>query len=90
MQEFHCPLLRAVRQCNAAVAPPTNPRQCGGAVKELHCHTAPGQCDSALQEFHCPLPQGSEAVHCRNSTAHSRQAIRQCIARVPLPTAPRQ
>ena len=37
-----------------------------------------------------PLPPGSEAVHCRSSTAHCPQAVRQCIAGVALPTAPRQ
>ena len=40
------------------------------------------------QESHCPLPPGSEAVHSRGSTAHCPQAVRQCIAGVPLPTAP--
>ena len=43
-----------------------------------------------MQELHCPLPPGSEAVHCRSSTAHCPQAVRQCIAGVALPTAPRQ
>ena len=40
--------------------------------------------------FHCPLPQGSEAVHCRSCTAHCPQQVRQCIAGVALPTAPRR
>ena len=34
--------------------------------------------------------QGSEAVHCRGCTVRCPKAVRQCIARVPLPTAPRQ
>ena len=52
--------------------------------------TAPRQCGSVLQEVHCPQPPGSEAVHCRRSTAHYPQAVRQCIEGGPLPTAPRQ
>ena len=48
---------------------------------------APRHWGSALQELHCLLPEGSEAVHCRNSTAHCPQAVRQCIAGVALPTA---
>ena len=43
-----------------------------------------------MQEFHYPLPPGSEAVRCKSSTTHCPQAARQCIAGVPLPTAPRQ
>ena len=43
-----------------------------------------------MQEFHCPLPPGSEAVCCRRSTAPCPQAVGQCIAEGPLPTAPRQ
>ena len=38
----------------------------------------------------CPLPPGSEAAHCKSSTAHCPQAVRQCIAEVALPTAPGQ
>ena len=38
----------------------------------------------------CPLPPGSEAVHCRSCAAHCPQAVKRGIARVPLPTAPRQ
>ena len=45
---------------------------------------------SALQELHCPLPPGTEAVHCRSSTAHCLRAVRQCIAEAALSTAPRQ
>ena len=37
-----------------------------------------------------PLPPSSGAVRCRSSTAHCPQAVRQCIARVALPAAPRQ
>ena len=38
----------------------------------------------------CPLPPGSEAVHCKSSTARCPEAVRQCIAGVALPTAPGQ
>ena len=44
----------------------------------------------ALHEIHCPLPLGSGTVHCLRSTAHYPQAVRRCIAGVPLPTALRQ
>ena len=36
------------------------------------------------------MPLSSEAVHNRRSTAHCPRAVRQCIAGVPLPTAPRR
>ena len=52
--------------------------------------TAPSCWDSVLQEVHCPLPPGSEAVYCRRSPAHCPDTVEQCIAGVPLPTAPRQ
>ena len=52
--------------------------------------TAPRQWGYLLQGFICPLPPGSEAVHCRRSTAPCPQAVEQRIAKVPLPTAPRQ
>jgi hypothetical protein len=42
-----------------------------------------------LQEIHCPLPPGSGAAHCKSPTAHCPQAVRQCDAGGPLPTAPR-
>ena len=49
------------------------------------------QCGSALQEFHCPLPLGSVvAVHCRSSTTPCPHLVWQCMAGVPLPTAPTQ
>ena len=84
----NCP--RAVRQCIAEVALPTTPRQRGSALQELHCPLPPGseavRCRSCTA--HCP--QGGEAVPCRGSTAHCPQAVGQCIAGVPLPTAPRQ
>ena len=73
MQECHCPPPQAVRQCIARIALPTAPRQCG----------------SALRQLHCPLPLGRETMRCRSSTAHCLQAVRQCIAGVPLLTAPR-
>ena len=43
-----------------------------------------------MQELHCPLPPGSEAADCRSCTAHRPQAVRQCEALFPLPTAPRR
>ena len=36
------------------------------------------------------MPPSGEAVHCRSSTAHCPQAVRQCNAAVLLPTAPGQ
>ena len=36
------------------------------------------------------MPPDSEVVHCRSCTAHCPLTVRQCIAGVPLPTAPRQ
>ena len=50
--------------------------------------TAPRQWGSVLRELHCPLPPGSEAEHCRRSTAPCPRAVVQCVAGVPLPTAP--
>ena len=43
-----------------------------------------------MQKLHCALPPGSGAVHCRSWTAHCPKAVRQCVAGVALPTAPRQ
>ena len=37
-----------------------------------------------------PLPQGREAVYGRSTTPHCPQAMRQCEAGFPLPTAPRR
>ena len=37
-----------------------------------------------------PTTPGSEAVHCRRSTAHYPRAVRRCLAGVALPFAPRQ
>ena len=37
-----------------------------------------------------PLRPGSVALHCRSSTAHCPQVVRQCIAEVAPPTAPRR
>ena len=97
-----CP--QAVRQCSAGVALPTAPRQCGSALQELHCPPPPGpgavccrsttahcprQGGSVLQEMPGPLPQGREAVSGGSTTPHCPQAMRQCKARFPLPTAPR-
>ena len=84
----HCP--QAVRQCIAGVALPTAPKQWGSALQEFHCPVPPGSevvhCRSC--SVHCP--QGNEAVRCRSCTAHCPQAVRQCIAGVALPTAPKQ
>ena len=44
----------------------------------------------ALQDFDCPPPPGGVAVHCRSCTAQCPEAVRQCVARVPLPTAPKR
>ena len=51
---------------------------------------APRQSGSVLQECHGPLPLGDATVYCRSCTAYCPQAVRQCIAGVPLPPAPRQ
>ena len=59
-------------QCIAGVTLPTAPRQSG----------------SALQEFHCPLPQGSEAEHCRSCTAHWPQAVGSALQEVHCPLLP--
>ena len=42
-----------------------------------------------LQELNCTLSPGIWAVHWRSCSAHCPQAVRQCIAGVALPTAPR-
>ena len=69
---------------------PTAPRQWGSALQEFHCPLPPGSevvhCRSCTA--HCP--KGSEAVHCRSCTAYCPQAVRECIAEIALPTAPRQ
>ena len=58
-------------------------------------HTAQqstAQANAAQQstaQIHCPLPPGSGAAHCKSPTAHCPQAVRQCVAGGPLPTAPR-
>ena len=51
--------------------------------------TAPRHWGSALR-LHGLLPIGSEAVHWRSCTTHCPQSVRQYIAGVSLPTAPRQ
>ena len=51
---------------------------------------AHGQCGSVLQELHCPWPPGGVVVRYTSCTAHTPLAVRQCIARLPLPTAPKQ
>ena len=69
-----------------------------GSAQWNSCHALPhcsravsrGQWACALQEFHCPPPPGGVAVHCRSCTDHCPEAVRQCIAGIALPTAPRQ
>ena len=51
---------------------------------------APRQSGSVLQECHCPLPLGDATVYCRSCTAPCPQAMWQCEAGIPLPTAPRR
>ena len=36
------------------------------------------------------MPPGTEAVRCTSCPTHCPQAVRQCVARVALPTAPMQ
>ena len=67
-EEFHCPLPQARRQCIAGDARPTAPRQGG----------------REWQEYHSPLPSSNAAVWSRISTAHSPQAVWQCVT---LPAA---
>ena len=95
-QEFHCPmpLGNVAVHCmssalKAAAASWAGPRP-------------PSWLTCALQEFHCPPPPGgeqvywrsctahcrSEAVRCGSNTAHGREAVRPCIARVSPPLAP--
>ena len=47
------------------------------------------QSGSALQEFLCPLPPSGVAVHSTSSYAHCPQAVRHCIARLHMPSAPK-
>ena len=104
-QEFHCPfpLGSEIVYCRSCTA--QCPRQSGSALHEFHCPLPPGsealhcrsstaQCPQAVKRCyaraHCPLPPGSEAVRSRSSTAHCpREAVRQCIAGIALPTTPR-
>ena len=79
---------------------PTNPRQCGNALQEYRSLDSvrlldrtprpPSWWARALQEFHCPLPLSGVAVHDKSCTARCPQAVWQCGAGVPLPTAPTQ
>ena len=83
----HCP--QTVWLCKAGAPLPTAPRRCGSAVQEFHCplpRRSEARCTSSTA--HCPLPPDSVVVQSRSSTAHCPQAVRQCIAGVPLPTAP--
>ena len=67
-----------------------------GSAQWNSCHALPhcsgavgrGYWAHALHEFHCPPPPSGVAVHCKNCTAHFPQAVRQCVARIALPTAP--
>ena len=51
-------------------------------------HTTPHH--TTPHQVHCPLPPGSAEKNSRRSTARCPQAVGQCIAGVPLPTAPRR
>ena len=65
----------------------------------VNCRTALGQCAVEIplytvslpsgsgqrNSFRCPLPQGSDAVNPRRSTAHCCKAVGQCTEGVPLP-----
>ena len=102
----HCPQARVSAQCIASggrgeeFCPPlpTAPWPEGKTEKSRQCiairPTATilrvDWCQVTRQELHRPLPPGSEVVYCGRSTAHCPQAVRQCIAGVALPTAPRQ
>ena len=74
------------RQSNTGQA-----RMCISLAKQQHTSTqralrhTPLPFTCALGQTSQPLPSGNSA-----STAHCPQAVGQCIARVPLPTAPRQ
>ena len=75
-------------QCIVAEKQHTTHMQSSGALKGVPLPTALRHCGIALQEFNPPLPRGSVAAHCRNSTAHCPQTVWRCIAVIPLPTAP--
>ena len=78
----HCP--QAAWQCTAGVALPIAPRQCGSALQGLRSLGS----DRLL--CRTPRPPSWGAAHCRNSTAHRRQAVWQCTAGIALPNAARQ
>ena len=81
-----CPVLRPHRPCRTLRPPPgqDSPSPRGGVPES----TSPQARQDTPTNPWTGLP--SEAVHCGSSTAHCPRAVRQCIAGVALPTAPRQ
>ena len=79
----------ALRRCIAGAALPTAPSSMAEHCKSCTAH-CPWPMGSAMQQWHCRLPVDSAAMHCRGSTASYPRAVRQCIARVLLPTVPRK
>ena len=70
-----------------------SPQALNQVIARVAVPTARGQSGTAVQRLHCPLPLAREVVRYKSSgsfTANCRPAVRHCIARVPLPTAPRQ
>ena len=79
----------AVVHCRSSTAKcPFRSGAVHGRSYATHCPTP--QWGSALQEFHCPVPRSSGAMHCNSLYTDCLQALWQCIAPVPLPTAPKQ
>ena len=66
------------------------PQEVWHGIASLAPPTASTHCGTGLQEFHCPLPLGSVALHCNNSTAHRPQVVWQRIAAVLPPAYRRQ
>ena len=99
-QEFHYPLPRG----SAAFSHKSSTAHCPKAAARVLAHCpkavwrctagvplpiAPRQCSIFPQKFHCPLPQSSEVMTRRSSTAHCPKAVGQCTEGIALPTAPR-
>ena len=100
-QKFHCPL----PQGSEGVCRRSSTTHCPKAAARVLAHCpkavwrctagvplpiAPRQCGIFPQKFHCPLPQRSEVMTRRSSTAHCPKAVWQCTVGVPLPTTPRE
>ena len=83
----HCP--QAVGRCIAEGPLPAAPRQWGSLLQELICPLPLGSEAVHFRRSTAPCQQGSGAAHCKSPTAHCPQAVRQCVAGGPLPTAPR-